>query len=89
MDEPDKIEQLKRDVVHATSCVDRDALKRARESLDKLCGLARSTNELVEALTDLYALVRGECPAILDETRGGIGTVDMHVEKALDNIAKL
>jgi len=39
--------------------------------------------ELVEALTELYAAVRGECPSLLNEDSGGNARLDLKIADAL------
>ena len=45
--------------------------------------MAGQTARLHLALSELAALVRGECPALLDETRGGNSRLDMEIDAAL------
>ena len=39
--------------------------------------------ELVDALDNLFALVNGECPSLLDGDRGGSGFLDIEIDDAL------
>lgn len=39
--------------------------------------------ELVAALTELHAMVRGECPSLLDEDSGGSARLDMEITALL------
>lgn len=48
-----------------------------------LRGLVADRDRLRGALTELAALVRGECPALLDEDRGGNSRLDMSIDAAL------
>jgi hypothetical protein len=47
----------------------------------------RKLARAVEALEELYALVRGECPAVLDEDRGGSERLDLEIAAFLSEIA--
>ena len=40
-------------------------------------------DELARALKELYAVVRGECPSLLNEDSGGNARLDMQIIKAL------
>ncbi|MHC2867922.1 hypothetical protein ACVIYH_009055 [Bradyrhizobium diazoefficiens] len=42
-----------------------------------------SHNALVSALEELYAVVRGECPSLLNEDSGGSAQLDMDIQAAL------
>lgn len=44
---------------------------------------AALVKELVEALEELYAIVRGECPSLLNEDSGGSASLDMQIAAAL------
>ena len=39
--------------------------------------------KLLNALKELYAIVNGECPSLLDEDRGGCAWLDMEIEDLL------
>ena len=45
--------------------------------------LMQQITRLREALTGLYALVKGECPSLLNEDSGGDARLDMEIEQAL------
>lgn len=45
-------------------------------------GIERAA-KLRDALSDLMALVRGECPALLDGDRGGDGALSIHIDALL------
>jgi len=40
-------------------------------------------DELNEVLIELYALVQGECPRLLDEDSGGDAELQLKIEQAL------
>ena len=40
-------------------------------------------DKIKQALSELYALVNGECPRLLDEDRGGDAQLDWEIRKAL------
>lgn len=44
--------------------------------------------ELVDALRELDALVRGECPSLLNEDSGGNGRLALEIEKALSKFTE-
>ena len=44
---------------------------------------AQEITRLREALTSLYALVKGECPSVLNEDSGGDAQLAMEIEQAL------
>ena len=44
---------------------------------------AALADELAEALEELQALVRGECPSLLDGDRGGLSRLDLAIDSAL------
>lgn len=46
-------------------------------------------DEQTAALAELSALVRGECPALLDELRGGSSRLDLAIDAALANARAL
>jgi len=50
---------------------------------DTIAALLKERNALRDALTELYAAVKGECPSLLDEDRGGSARLDMAVSAAL------
>lgn len=45
--------------------------------------LIAAAPELLNALEELTALVRGECPSLLDEYRGGLGRLSAQIDAAL------
>ena len=44
----------------------------------------KEISELVEALGELYAQVKGECPSLLNEDSGGDAILDYKIEQALN-----
>jgi hypothetical protein len=40
-------------------------------------------DELVKALSDLYAVVKGECPSLLNEDSGGDARLDLEIQGVL------
>lgn len=62
----------------------RDALEDALKAAAPVDALMA---DLFDALKELLAVVRGECPAILDEDRGGISGLEDRVEAAVAKAA--
>ena len=54
-----------------------DACNNANLALEAKC------KALEEALTELHALVCGECPSLINEDSGGDGALDMRIRAAL------
>ncbi len=53
------------------------------ETLERLCAEAERVERLVAVLGELAAMVRGECPSLLDDLRGGNSMLDIEIDKAL------
>lgn len=51
--------------------------------LEAVATLFQAAPLLYEALEELYALVDGECPSLLDEDKGGDARLDMAINTAL------
>lgn len=47
------------------------------------------SDKLAEALRELRALVRGECPSLLNEDSGGNGELDIEIDATLAEIAAI
>ena len=45
--------------------------------------LISAAPEMYETLTELVALVRGECPSLLNEDSGGLARLDIAIDAAL------
>ena len=56
-------------------------LMRARR--DEAQQLAAAAPELLAALIELHAMVKGECPSLLNEDSGGNGRLAMQIEDAI------
>lgn len=54
-----------------------------RNHSQEFLAMAGHNASLHSVLSELAALVRGECPALLDETRGGNSRLDMEIDAAL------
>lgn len=50
-----------------------------------MCRVADSYAEMLAALKELRALVRGECPSLLNEDSGGDARLDLAIEAAIAN----
>ena len=58
----------------------------ASERPDQLANalLMAAAPELLTALEELYAMVKGECPSLLNEDSGGCARLDMAIEDAIN-----
>lgn len=71
--------------------LERKRLFESHDELDTLLGAAMDRTEtaearvkvLEEALRELYAMIKGECPSLLNEDSGGNARLDMAIESAL------
>jgi hypothetical protein len=62
---------------------DQQSLKEAlAEELEEI----KRVNKLQAALSELYALVKGECPSLLNEDSGGDGELDLTVSELLEQL---
>ena len=46
--------------------------------------LVAAAPDLLAALEELYAMVKGECPSLLNEDSGGCARLDMAIEDAIN-----
>ena len=44
--------------------------------------------KLVEALSELHAMVRGECPSLLNEDSGGDAELDCNIEDLINSVTE-
>lgn len=51
----------------------------SREDADFIVRAVNAHDDLVKALGDLYAVVWGECPSLLNEDSGGDASLDMRI----------
>ena len=58
--------------------------KAAWDSAEYNAERARKAEAGINALRELVALVRGECPALLDESRGGNARLSIAIDAAID-----
>lgn len=56
----------------------------AKWVLDREKKLQQENERLREALKELHAMVKGECPSLLDEDSGGNARLDMQIEQAIE-----